>query len=170
MVVIMPVVMRMSMVMMIMGVMVVVVLVIIVIVVMFLPVLMILLMVMVVLMQMPVFMVVVMMVMMLMPVLMPVLVRVLVCLRVGGDVQTRFLCASDCHGHMRPRDPALHGRFRRHLHPREAERVEPLNKGFRIRVEFEKCRGQHVPRRAHVAFQIDRFHFAASMWLIMLAR
>ena len=99
-----------------------------------------------------------------------VVVLVLVVMVVFVHMLGLLLPAVDQHGQVGAGDAALHGRLPHILHPGDVQAVEPLHEPVRVRQQLQKGRRQHVAGRAHAAVQIERFHFAASIWLIILAR
>ena len=111
--------------------------------------------------------VVMMLVVMVMMVLMTVLMVVVVSMAVGvaGEVYVAafFLLAVHGDGDVGAGDPALDTGGGGDPHPRQAQGVDPAEEALRVGVEFQQGRGQHVASRAHVAFQIQRFHSDAPL-------
>jgi hypothetical protein len=69
-----------------------------------------------------------------------------------------FLFPVHCHPHMGSGDSAFDGRLGRHLHPRQPDGIHPVNESLPVLCQLQQCRGQHIARRAHAAFQIQCFH------------
>ena len=114
-----------------------------------------------------VMMLVVMVMMVLMTVLMTVLMVVVVSMTVGvgGEVHVAdfFLLAVHGDGDVGAGDPALDTGSGGDSHPRQAQGIDPAEEALRVGVEFQQGGGQHVASRAHVAFQIQRFHSDAPL-------
>ena len=102
-------------------------------------------------------------VLMLMAMLVVMVVRMAV--GVAGEVYVAafFLLAVHGDGDVGAGDPALDTGSGGDSHPRQAQGVDPAEEALRIGVEFQQGRGQHVASRAHVAFQIQRFHSDAPL-------
>ena len=80
-------------------------------------------------------------------------------------VQAFLFLAVHRHLHMGAPDAALGGLFRPHLHAGQAQAVHGAQK-LRppgLVQQLPQSRGEHIPRRAHIAFQIQGLHPFTSM-------
>ena len=82
----------------------------------------------------------------------------------------QFLKAVDAHPHMSTCDTAGGTPFRLHPHPGQAQAVHGVQKTLLVLQQFIQSGQEHVPRRAHMAFDVKCFHCNPSIWLIILAR
>ena len=109
-------------------------------------------------------MLVVMFVSVVMLVVMLMVVRMFVVMNMGltrpaaGHVVAVLLHAVGQHGHVQAPHAAFFGGLHAHLHAGDGvhhlqEFLPPL-----LGQQVQQSGGEHVPRRAHVAFQIQRFH------------
>ena len=103
-------------------------------------------------------MVYVLMVMIMMMVVVMVLVQMLVLFR-----------AVHRHAKMRSRDTAFDRGLRVNGHTGNTEGVQAIQKALPVRQQFQQCSGQHIPRRAHGAVQIQSSHFKISERLSRIA-
>lgn len=111
------------------------------------------------------------------PVLLAMAVSMLLPFAVGmampmGQVVAVLLLPADAHVHMRPPNAALLRRGCRDLQARDAQRIhipQKLLPGPRLQ-QLVKRGHEHIPRRAHIALQIQRFHLIPSIWLMRLAK
>ena len=76
------------------------------------------------------------------------------------DVLGGLLLPVHCHLHMGAGDAAGLGGLPLDLHPGNPETVHLFNERVRVH-QFRQGRHQHIPRRAHLTFQIKCFHFAS---------
>ena len=81
-----------------------------------------------------------------------------------------LLFAVDAHREMRCRDAAFAERLARELDAWDSECVEFGEHSVLVGHKFEERSGEHVSRRAHLAVDVERLHFASLMWLMRLAR
>ena len=89
-------------------------------------------------------------------VLMLMIVAVVV---VMGMILPRFLFLSvHGDGHVRAGDPAFDGGFQPVDDAGDAEGIELFRKRRRIRQKLRQSRREHIPRRAHIAFDVQGFH------------
>ena len=65
-----------------------------------------------------------------------------------------FLLAMNQHPHMRTGNAALFTRLCFKNHTRDSHGIQFGKRGFLIRHQFQKCRGQHITRRPHRTFDI----------------
>ena len=65
-----------------------------------------------------------------------------------------FLLAMNQHPHMRTGNAALCARLCFKNHARDSHGIQFGKRGFLIRHQFQKCRGQHIARRPHRTFDI----------------
>ena len=105
---------------------------------------------------MPVIVVMVMMVFVVMPVIV-VVVRLLEAVHGDGDV--------------RAGDAELLRRLPGEAHAGQAQAVHAVDEGLGVGEQLAEGGHQHVARRAHGAFEVERLHgWIPSIWLIRLAR
>ena len=99
------------------------------------------------------FVVVLMRMVMFMVVLMRMVMVVLVRMRMP-TWHSAFLLAMNQHPHMRTGNAALCARLCFKNHARDSHGIQLVKRGFLIRHQFQKSRGQHIARCAHRAFDI----------------
>ena len=73
------------------------------------------------------------------------------------------------HAKMRSRDTAFDRGLRINRHAGNTEGVQAIQKALPVRQQFQQCSGQHIPRRAHGAVQIQSSHFKISERLSRIA-
>ena len=80
-------------------------------------------------------------------------------------VQAFLFLSVHRHLHMGAPDAALGGLFRPHLHAGQAQAVHGAQKlrPLGLVQQLPQSRGEHIPRRAHIAFQIPGLHPFTSM-------
>ena len=81
-----------------------------------------------------------------------------------------FLLAVDQNAHMRAGNAAFDRPFHNVANAGDPRAVQFVRELLRLRKQLYKRRREHIARRAHAQIKIKRFHFKASIWLIMLAR
>ena len=89
-----------------------------------------------------------------------------------GHIVGMLLLTVHRYMNLRARHAALFDVAALEAHPGQAQRVHPGDKALRIGEQFGKRGHQHVPRRAHIAFDVKRLHASSIpfMRLIRLAR
>lgn len=89
---------------------------------------------------------------------------------VGMPVLALLLLAVYGNFHPRAGDPAAFRGEPPRAHPGDAQGVQLCGEPLRVRQQTGQRGHQHVPRGAHAALKIQRFHLIPSMRLIMLAK
>ena len=101
------------------------------------------------------FVVVLMYMVMFMVVLMRMVIFVVIFMRMRMPTWHRlFFLAMNQHPHMRAGNAALCTRLCFKNHARDSHGIQFGKRGFLIRHQFQKCRGQHIARRPHRTFDI----------------
>jgi hypothetical protein len=102
-----------------------------------------------------------------MPVFMPMFVSMPVGMRPRNiNILARFLRAADGNGEPRTGYAALDGRRRGDADARKPEGVHFFKEGDLIARQLEQRRSQHIPRRAHIALDVQRSHRTTFLWFI----
>ena len=91
--------------------------------------------------------------------------------RLMADIVGMLLFAIHGDDHVGAGDAALLGALARETDAGQPKPVHPLDEGVGIGDEFQQRGHEHIARRAHIAFEIQRLHSAIPfIWLMRFAR